>query len=201
MPTGTYPPIFLTPLSLLSPQATPPLNPRPPTKALSGTLIDDGLAAEAVVRDDTQHKSRKPHDQRQEREGLRSLPLPARVAAAQTEARPRPRAAAALRVEVAHQHAEGGGPAGCEEQIRAVGCDCRLCRDHPDDGEDNRQRGPDDGVDDAAEGADAVAEALVQEVGCQAEDDDCEDELRCAQDEGDQAGDDHGDGLVGWLVY
>jgi hypothetical protein len=81
-----------------------------------------------VVRNHTKHKSRKPDDERQERKGLRSLPLPARVAAAQTEARPRPRAAAALRVEVAHQHAEGGGPAGCEDWWGVLMSCCRVTR-------------------------------------------------------------------------
>ena len=40
--------------------------------------------------------------------------------------------------------------------------------------------------------------ALVEEVRCQTENDDCEDELRSAQDDGEEAREDHSDGCWTW---
>lgn len=66
------------------------------------TLIDYRLASQAVVGNDTQHKSGEPNNQAEEREGLRSTPLAAVVTATQAEAAPSPRAAAPGAVEPDH---------------------------------------------------------------------------------------------------
>lgn len=69
------------------------------TKALSRTLINDGLASQAVVSDNAKHKGGKPRDNTEERECLSSPPLITVVAARKADTAPSPCAAAVCTVE------------------------------------------------------------------------------------------------------
>jgi hypothetical protein len=117
---------------------------------------------------------------------------------------PIPGRSAVVAIEPSHKQSEHSCPASSEDyksvsvkwkiegrvlgwltEVRDISGHGRCCRNRPNDGGDDRERSPDDGVHSTAKGyvVGTIVIALVEEVGCETEDDGSADELSDAQDE------------------
>ena len=136
---------------------------------------------------DPNNKTRKPKHRRQKAERLRRVPLPT-VIICHIDIAPGPDAATFdLVIVVVLQETEDREPGSAEEQVSDEVDDGGAGECHPEQREPHGDGRDDGAVDEAREGADVVRFVLVQEVGAQAEDDGCGDELHEAQGDGDDA--------------
>ena len=136
---------------------------------------------------DPDKKTRKPKHSGQKGKSLRRVPLPT-VVVRQIDTSPLPDAAALDRVVVVVlQQPKDRKPRAAEQQIRANVHERGVRQSDPEECEPDRECRDDGAVDEPCKGADAVRVVLVQEVGAQAEDDGCGDELRQAQHDGEDA--------------
>lgn len=133
--------------------------------------------------DNAQNEGCKPHNHGEEREGLSSAPLTTVVATAKGDSCPIPGTSTVGTVEIANEEAKDSGPSSSKDQIGYITSHTRAGGDRPNDGEDDGKRSPDHTKNNASERPDTMSSTLVEEVGCQTEDNGSKHELCNAKDE------------------